>query len=355
MSVNISIEKIDGLTGLRALAAFWVLAMHYVNGTPLAKVPFFDNGNFGVTIFFILSGFILHHNYSRYFLKIDKEHFIQYIFLRIARIYPIHLFMLFFYILILLPLKLPFIVPNDTPYTFILNIFLVHSWGFTDSLSWNQPAWSISIEFFSYLLLPFLLVFIRKIPKIAIPLIFVIIICLNPFTSEYCTSFSHAHRLLRYTLLFVGGVLAYDIFKPIRTHFIWDIICLMALFIILYGSLYQPIIFNKSLIVITSAFVLICTMNKSIFLNKYFFGNKILFYLGLTSYSLYMSHVPVMFLLRYNYSSSTPLVVELLLIQGIASILYHFVEEPCRRFIRSFTQSKLIEKYQPSLAISKSI
>jgi peptidoglycan/LPS O-acetylase OafA/YrhL len=35
--------------------------------------------------------------------------------------------------------------------SFISNIFLLNSMGLHDHLSWNSPAWSISTEFFAYI------------------------------------------------------------------------------------------------------------------------------------------------------------------------------------------------------------
>ena len=37
------------------------------------------------------------------------------------------------------------------------NLLLIHAWGATSALSWNQPSWSISAEWFAYLLFPVML------------------------------------------------------------------------------------------------------------------------------------------------------------------------------------------------------
>ncbi|MGY3079923.1 peptidoglycan/LPS O-acetylase OafA/YrhL [Bradyrhizobium sp. LM6.10] len=39
----------------------------------------------------------------------------------------------------------------NNAYSFVLNVFLLHSMGFIDYLSWNAPSWSISVEFYTYL------------------------------------------------------------------------------------------------------------------------------------------------------------------------------------------------------------
>lgn len=40
--------------------------------------------------------------------------------------------------------------PSDNSYAFLLNVFLIQAWGFTDLVSWNQPSYSISTEMFAY-------------------------------------------------------------------------------------------------------------------------------------------------------------------------------------------------------------
>jgi peptidoglycan/LPS O-acetylase OafA/YrhL len=48
-----------------------------------------------------------------------------------------------------------------------MHLLLVQNWGFTDRLTWNDPAWSISCEFAAYLLFPLLAVTIdwRRVPS----------------------------------------------------------------------------------------------------------------------------------------------------------------------------------------------
>jgi len=61
-----STEKIDALTGLRWFAALAVVLDHNVPGgyTPRAVTQFFASGSMGVTVFFVLSGFVLAYNYD---------------------------------------------------------------------------------------------------------------------------------------------------------------------------------------------------------------------------------------------------------------------------------------------------
>ncbi|MFV0251061.1 MAG: acyltransferase family protein [Rickettsia aeschlimannii] len=90
-----NLKEIKGLTGLRGYAALWVFFLHTTYNWPgnsigmnIARLS-----GLGVVIFFVLFGFILCYVYNTRFYT----HTISYksfLFARIARVYPLHLFML---------------------------------------------------------------------------------------------------------------------------------------------------------------------------------------------------------------------------------------------------------------------
>jgi peptidoglycan/LPS O-acetylase OafA/YrhL len=78
---------------------------------------------------------------------------------RIARLYPLHLFTL----MIVIPLMLDKYsdVPSQTfLMEFLMNIFMIHSWGSVNDVTFNFPSWSISVEFGVYILFPFIWAFL---------------------------------------------------------------------------------------------------------------------------------------------------------------------------------------------------
>lgn len=162
-------SDIKSLTSLRFFAAFWVLALHYTNHMPnrfADSTGLFQSGKLGVEFFFILSGFILTHVYVE---RIEAGRFDSWDFVRrrLARLYPIHLvtfLMVFAYWAAGQSIGLKFRVPQAYSLDSILpNLLLVHAWGFTDLMSWNYVSWSISAEWFAYLLfLPLSLAAIRS-------------------------------------------------------------------------------------------------------------------------------------------------------------------------------------------------
>jgi peptidoglycan/LPS O-acetylase OafA/YrhL len=152
-------DDIRPLTGLRFIAAFWLLLYFFWDRFGLGArdlVGLVHAGSYGVDLFFILSGFILAHVYGR---QIETKQFSWrgFIWARLARIYPLHLFCLLIMVSLWAVAKgagaqLPqgaFEV-SQIP----AHLFLVQAWGVVGSDGWNFPSWSISAEWFAYLIFP---------------------------------------------------------------------------------------------------------------------------------------------------------------------------------------------------------
>ncbi len=162
--------RIPALTSLRFFAAlhvcfFHLYAMKIANGTgwvhQVASI-----GYSGVSLFFVLSGFILVYTYADRDLR-PAEFWRA----RFARIYPAYFFSLlltapfFFYICIKLrPAPVAFFIwPQNHLVASSLSVFtLIQSWIPANALAWNPPAWSLSDEAFFYLLFPALVVWLAR-------------------------------------------------------------------------------------------------------------------------------------------------------------------------------------------------
>jgi peptidoglycan/LPS O-acetylase OafA/YrhL len=122
---------------------------------------FVQNGYIAVDLFFILSGLVISSNYSeRIATPGDARRFVC---LRFFRLYPLHIAVLAaFFVLECSKLiaqyglgmrqggQAPF--TNDTSLgALIANIFLIQGFPILDGPGWNGPSWSISCEFFAYL------------------------------------------------------------------------------------------------------------------------------------------------------------------------------------------------------------
>jgi peptidoglycan/LPS O-acetylase OafA/YrhL len=172
-------QQINALTSLRYLAAGWVLLFHLKEFTRfegLIQNPFVMHGYLGVDFFFVLSGFVLAHVYKR---DVDAARFNYWGFIskRLGRIYPMHLFTLGLFIVLGLVSLLQGLTYDvwDPAQPFrdldrgqliralVAHITLIHAWGSTPGLQFNLPSWSISAEWFAYLMFPVFLLILRAL------------------------------------------------------------------------------------------------------------------------------------------------------------------------------------------------
>lgn len=146
-------RSIEALTGLRFFAALIVVVSHFPQIIPIERfqVPLERQGAAGVTIFFVLSGFVLAYNYADTF-RTSTAGTLAFMRARIARIWPMNIVSLAIATVILL-----WWGAASSPATWIVNLLMLQSLVPTKMmlLSWNPPAWSVSCELIFYGLFPF--------------------------------------------------------------------------------------------------------------------------------------------------------------------------------------------------------
>jgi peptidoglycan/LPS O-acetylase OafA/YrhL len=154
-SLNHHRRALPALTGIRFLAAMYVVVFHFapnfvthhhVSG---AIAIFLNNGYLSVTFFFLLSGFILAYTYEGQMEGASNR--VRFWEARFARIYPVYL----------LSLVLSYWTGRDLSLQKAVAVLgMVQAWNPWDrqmSFAWNFPAWSLSAEAFFYVCFPFIL------------------------------------------------------------------------------------------------------------------------------------------------------------------------------------------------------
>jgi peptidoglycan/LPS O-acetylase OafA/YrhL len=157
-----------GIESLRGLAAIAV-ALFHSSFIFDKQHPIIAQGPIFVDFFFVLSGFVMAFAYQKKIMA--GMRFSEFFLLRLGRLYPLHVFMLFVW--------LPYILLRVYVYDymglgsvdpgiqnnmgiFFSNLFLVNSLGLHDYLAWNYPSWSIGVEFFTYMIFFAVLATFRK-------------------------------------------------------------------------------------------------------------------------------------------------------------------------------------------------
>ncbi|MBO0863966.1 MAG: acyltransferase, partial [Mycobacterium sp.] len=159
--------EIKALTGLRVIAAVWVVLFHF---RPLlraaapdfsdALAPVLNCGAQGVDLFFILSGFVLTWNYlDRMGWSWSTRATLHFLWLRLARVWPVYLVTLHLAAAwVIFTLHVGHVPSEDvgqlTAVSYVRQVLLVQLWfqPYFDGSSWDGPAWSISAEWLAYLL-----------------------------------------------------------------------------------------------------------------------------------------------------------------------------------------------------------
>ena len=153
------IPQLHALTGLRGIAAWFVVFYHLRPAAtgilPPMLIEALAKGYLAVDLFFMLSGFVLWLNYGARLRLEGWAAAPRFWWKRVARIWPLHLAMLATMVVGVALIAATGRTGESYPLAELpLHALLVQNWGFTDALSWNYPAWSISTELFAYLLFP---------------------------------------------------------------------------------------------------------------------------------------------------------------------------------------------------------
>ncbi|MEO1449148.1 MAG: acyltransferase [Bacteroidota bacterium] len=167
---------LPNLTALRGIAAILVATLHFhfflAAIVPYAHAGLMDKLYLMVDLFFILSGFIMCHVYEDSFTQgIKGRKYRNFLLARLARIYPLHVLALVAEIGIccffIATEKFDLLsVPNQHLYRFDaipIQLVFLQTVGIYNFDTWNAPAWSLSAEWWAYVLFPFLFIAFRKL------------------------------------------------------------------------------------------------------------------------------------------------------------------------------------------------
>ncbi|PHM64723.1 acyltransferase [Xenorhabdus stockiae] len=298
-------KRFESLDAVRGIGALIVVTGHLHIIGAFTELHFFRTCYIIVELFFVLSGFVLTHTYAYRDVK-----FTPYISSRFFRIFPLHILMLLIFIFLefcrLLIQKNAGIHFDTTPFTgrtapseILPNLFLIQSWTPTThylNLTFNYPTWSLSVEFYTYIILYLTIITFRKM-NIA-PLIWLLIsvatlwllVSGNPILQQAVT---------RGVSSFFAGAFTYSIFRIFSdikistiTATILEILCVVFL-IYFVNSQYEA----KQIICTVIYCLTIFTLAYQRGIISSFFLNKYMQHLGKISYSLYMVHVAVILII----------------------------------------------------------
>ncbi|WP_158797927.1 acyltransferase [Pedobacter sp. L105] len=295
-------KRFCALDGLRGVGAILVVIYHtHVLGA-LSEFSFFRNGYRAVEFFFVLSGFVMYHAYGQ--KSLDFLRFKRFLISRTFRIFPLHIVMLIFFIFLeilkyIAGLKgynfsTPAFSGNNTPSAILPNLFLIEEWlgkPGTGTRSFNTPTWSISIEYYTYLIFGSILLFIPGIKKYLF--IFLSILSFVALENHYPYLNNSIFRGLS---CFFIGCLCYLVYLEIgKLKLTTKIFYLLEVVSIGIAGAIFPFDFAYKDVVITLSFCLVVisfSFDRGII--SAFLKTKIMNHVGKLSYSIYLTHYAIL-------------------------------------------------------------
>ncbi|MFS2158176.1 acyltransferase family protein [Pseudomonas sp. Pseusp122] len=352
------VRRFHALDSLRGICAIAVVLYHTHLVGSITDWTFFANADLFVEFFFVLSGFVMAHAYGSK-RHLDFSHFLV---SRTFRLLPLHAFMLAVFIALeflkFAAYKQGFGF-NQTPFTgmyapsqILPNLLLLQSWThLTENLSFNTPAWSISIEYWTYMVFA-----ATMLVASAGRYLLWTVIALAGFALLY----GQADVLTVYAQkglgCFFAGALGYAFFNRLR-HWIapgfalltvLEALAAIAIWAVLTSELQQKVLAASAVFCVTIVLFAFDGGVLSRVLKHEFFAR-----LGRLSYSIYLTHLAVLFFvisafmvvqkktgadvapmlgdIRYLdtghvWLNNLMVVVILLVVVTISSATYHYVE-----------------------------
>lgn len=207
------------LDGWRGVCALIVAAHHFPAVGHIFDLSVVRNAFLFVDYFFVLSGFVIAVAYGRSLQ--GGAGFTRFGIKRFGRIYPLHLFSLLIIVAVevvhlFVPVTgpgtaAPFAPPGRTPDEILGNLVLLQSFGIYDHLTWNEPSWSISAEFWVSMLFALIAAFCGRFAKPLLGLLAAIsLVCLMAFSKDYMNATGDL-GFVRCLLGFVLGLFIYDL------------------------------------------------------------------------------------------------------------------------------------------------
>lgn len=354
--------NVPSLTSARFFAAMLVLIYHHPFGGELFPGALGDFAHEAVTFFFVLSGFVLTYAHvflvkRKFLLNVSIRSFVA---ARAVRIIPAYLFGLL--------IAAPFFaygffvsgVIDDS--IFFLSLMLVptflQAWAPPIALAWNAPAWSLSVEWFFYLVYPAVISVLvsRRVASWGLLIgMYVIALCVGLWRQELLRvveADAVENRFLSYFPVFhlpqfLLGVALGLVFIERRSMSVrlFDLLIVLGAVGILGCIFFKPQyhwVASIGVLVLPFMLFIFGAAGSSGLISRTLSAKPIVV-LGESSYSIYILHVPILMWWR-RYSPSLPSAPEsavldfffyaaLTILVSVAT--FYFVESPIRRGVRA--------------------
>lgn len=363
---------LSALTSIRFILALGVVLFHYHLQWPYQDTEVtgvFERARLGVDAFFILSGFILTHVYDRELVE-GRFRYRRFLLARVARIFPLHLAAVAMVVLMVLGARAMGASYDPEGYSLYglgLTLLLMQAWFPIDTtMHWVGPSWSLSAEWFGYLLFP---VFAwaglrwRERPWILLVLAAALFIGLDALyrelTGRILPHAEHYFGTMRLVPEFLYGIALYRIGQqvslPRRSTIMAALVSAAIVLVMMHLH-----VDDRFIVVAIGPMILSLALLSKAGADK-LAGARPLTFLGEASFALYLVHMPVLITWKNivaqtrgvssDYVMGLPELSALFSLTLLIACSAHLaIEAPARSYLRRALDRRAADPVSPTVS-----
>lgn len=352
--------KLEALDGMRGFAASYVVLHHMSTNRLLPQHPLLLHGSMLVDAFFVISGFVLAYQYTWRLRSVkDALFFVR---KRFARIWPLHAAIL----LVMIAPRLANVTLTgfaNSPFlqmqgdhsmaSWFASILLIHAMGIYKYGVWNGPSWTLSVEFFAYIVFAISLLIGQCRRKYVLNALWgglIVLSILILFKSNFFLEVPVKYSFVRCVFGFFTGAFAFRAMGVVsgylshsRTYStMLELICSIGVIALIWVGPGVPL----SLIfpAVCALLVLVLAVGNGIL--RWILGLTPFQALGVWSLGIYLLHIPLFNVMRpieksFSYfglfSNGTwgwlTLVLYLVFVLILSAFSHRVIEVPARRIL----------------------
>lgn len=345
------IPEIDGLrfVAITSVVLFHILGeLQQRSGRVIAVEPryagFFGlvaNGGRGVSLFFIISGFVLALPFARHFLKASGPVSLRkYFWRRVTRLEPPYLLSVLLFVT-LLGIYARGLTPDLLRHAAFTAVYL-HSLVYGTMTPVNAVSWSLEIEIQFYLIAPlFMQLYRLRSPRVRRAVIAALIFAISLSQAGILSNARACLSILFYAQFFLMGLLLADLYildgERIRPSLAWDAAGVAGL-AFMFGA---PLSFSSQQVFLPWMMALIFPAALRGVALRRFFANPWIAAIGGMCYSIYLLHFQMIAVLfketrrcivpgfDFLANYAIQLLVTALPAVLLCAVFYLLIERPC--------------------------